>query len=223
MSAIRINGIRVGHQMFHLGQTLDMADFQPRESLYRTLAGEGINLPCLGVERTSLGRSVSCCVEQAPAVDPVPVCMVSVYPHGSKSQILGCLFSLLGRNSVDFFHMVSSNAMISFIIAQQDKARLLGLLEQAFDLPPTHTPYEPGFHEETAAFVKKRYQETRAYFRETKIKTYGLDLTEKLVLRGSTAPFSHWTRPEPPWSVLNQSSILPLPLATAPKGSPSTG
>jgi len=187
MSAIRINGIRVGHQMFHLRQYQDNPGSEQASLLYQTLAGKGINLPCLGVECNSYGHALSCCFEEDLPLnqgnrDPHPVCMVSVYPHGSKSEILGYLLSLFGRHSIHFFHMVSSTAMISFVIAQEDKAGVLALLEQTFDLPPTHTPYEPGFHEETAAFVKKRYQETRAYFQEQKIKTYGFSLESELEL-----------------------------------------
>ena len=187
MSAIRINGIRVGHEMFHLRQYLDPPDSEPASLLYQTLAGKGINLPCLGVECNSYGYTMSCCLEDNLSLnqgedDPRAVCMVSVYPHGSKTEILGYLLSLFARKEIYFYHMVSSNAMISFVIAQEDKAGLLALLEGTFDLPPTHTPYEPGFHEETAAFVKKRYQETRAYFQEKKIKTYGFDVEPELEL-----------------------------------------
>ncbi len=187
MSAIRINGIRVGHQMFHLRQYPDLPDSESVSLLYQALAGKGINLPCLGVEHNRYGHALSCCLEESLPLnsggdDPRPVCMVSVYPHGAKTEILGYLLSLLGSKGIHFFLMVSSNAMISFVIAQEDKAGVLALLEHTFDLPPTHTPYEPGFHEETAAFVKKRYQETRAYFQEQKIKTYGFALETGLEL-----------------------------------------
>lgn len=188
MNAIRINGIRVGHQMFHLRQYPETLEFEPASLLYQVLAGKGINLPCLGVEHNTLGHALSCCFEEGFSLndnDPVPVCMVSVYPHGSQPEILGALFSLFGKHEIPFFHMVSSTAMISFVIAQNDKKRVLAILEKNFDLPPTHTPYEPGFHEETAAFVKKRYQETRAYFREKKIKTYGFSLEQGLILTGN--------------------------------------
>ncbi len=118
-----------------------------------------------------------------------PVCMVSVYPHGSKSATLGYLLALFGKQNILFLHMISSNAMISFVIEQRDKDRVLTMLEKTFDLPPTHTPYEPSFHEETAEFVKKRYQETKAYFREKKIKTYGFSLESDLTLLGLSCSF----------------------------------
>lgn len=136
------------------------------------------------MERASLGPSISCCFEgEIPLDIPVQqVCMISVYPHNSSPGTLGVLLALFGRARIPFTHMVSSNAMVSFVIEKKNRASALTLLEQAFDLPETHTPYEPGFHEETAAFVKKRYQETRAFFREEKIKTYGFKLDSGLEL-----------------------------------------
>ena len=183
MSAIRINGIRVGHQMFHLCQRWTSKDSET-PPVYRTLAEQGINLPCLGLVRNESGQ-VSCCLEQRWGDwDTCPACIVSVYPHGYKIAILGRLLSLFAHEGILFFHMASSTAMISFVVAQTDKERALAALEKTFNLPSTHTPYEPGFQEETRAFVKQRYKETRAYFREEKIKTYGLDLETDLNLTG---------------------------------------
>lgn len=180
MSAIRINGIRVGHQMFHLSQYPE--GIKPGDLLCHTLARGKINLPCIGLERTDFGHTLSCCLEgETPPGHPDrPACMVSVYPHGSKSATLGFLLALFGRHGIRFLHMVSSNAMISFVVDQTDKQTVLTMLERTFDLPPTHTPYEPAFHEETADFVKKRYQETKAYFQEKRIKTYGFSLESGL-------------------------------------------
>lgn len=186
MSAIKINGIRVGHQMYHLRQYPENKDSQQTAVLYQSLAKDEINLPCLGLERTALGYTVSCCLEGEVPEGQVsrPVCMISVYPHGSKLATLGFLLSLFGQHKIQFLYMVSSNAMVTFVVDQEDKAAVLSMLETTFDLPPTHTPYEPGFHEETAAFVKKRYQETRAYFQEERIKTYGFALEKELPMTG---------------------------------------
>lgn len=185
MNAIRINGIRVGHQMFHLRQFLAGADAS--EPMFKTLAREKVNLPCLSLARTDAGTALSCCYEgelprDAGLPGPAAAAMISVYPHGSKSETLGYLIRLFGSEGIDFFFMVSSNAMISFMVDGADQKKVLSLLEKTFDLPPTHTPYEPGFHEETAAFVKKRYQETKAYFQEKRIKTYGFALETGLSL-----------------------------------------
>ena len=182
MSAIRINGIRVGHQMFHLRQYPEKA--APDDLLTHSLARDKYNLPCIGLERSDFGHALSCCLEgELPSGHPVqPVCMISVYPHGSKSETLGYLLALFGRHGIPFSHMVSSNAMISFVVAQEEKPNVLTMLEQTFDLPPTHTPYEPSFKEETEEFVKKRYQETKAYFQEKRIKTYGFSLASGLDL-----------------------------------------
>jgi hypothetical protein len=177
--------------MFHLRQYPDPPGSGTTPLLFAPLARDKINLPCLGLEDCGFGLSVSCCLEgELPQGFPEqPVCMISVYPHGSKSATLGYLLALFGKSNIRFLHMVSSNAMISFVIKQGDKDRVLAMLEDTFDLPPTHTPYEPSFHEETAAFVKKRYQETRAYFREKKIKTYGFSLEPDLTLLGLSSAF----------------------------------
>jgi len=188
MNAIRINGIRVGHQMYHLRPHPGLPDAAQDSPLYLTLTRAKMNMPCLGLERSSPETTFSCCIE-APLMPEKgglcpsqPATMVSVYPHGCKTATLGRLLSLFGEKTLPFFHMVSSNAMITFVLAETDRAKALCTLESAFDLPPTHTPYEPGFHEETAAFVKRRYQETRAYFQEQRIKTYGFSLESGLVL-----------------------------------------
>ncbi len=152
--------------------------------LTHSLARNKLNLPCIGLEHTDFGHALSCCLEgEVPSGHPEQaVCMISVYPHGSKSATLGYLLALFGRHGIPFLYMVSSNAMISFVVNQAEKARVLTMLEQTFDLPPTHTPYEPSFQEETVEFVKKRYQETRAYFQEKRIKTYGFSLASGLEL-----------------------------------------
>ncbi|MDD9305094.1 MAG: hypothetical protein HUK40_23245 [Desulfobacter sp.] len=190
MTVIRINGIRVGHQMFHLRQGPESEN--DNSLIYQTLAREKINLPCMGTETAVFGTSVSCCIEGEVPRDLAiqPVCMISVYPHRSKIRTLGYLLDLFAGHDLKFFHMVSSNAMVSFVIDQADKLAVLAMLEQAFDLPPTHTPYEPNFHEQTAAFVKKRYQETRAFFQEEKIKTYGFSLIPGLCLKRIFCPWN---------------------------------
>lgn len=171
--------------MAHLRQYPGSRDTSS-ELLYQALARDKINLPCIGIEAGPLGHALSCCLE-----GPVPgdragelVSMVSVYPHGSKSATLGYLLALFADQAIPFSCMVSSNAMISFIIGRDDRAGCLAMLEKTFDLPPTHTPYEPSFQEETAEFVKKRYQETKAYFQEKRIKTYGFSLEADLALTG---------------------------------------
>lgn len=192
MNAIRINGIRVGHQMYYLRQYPGPPDAGPDPALFPTLARAGINLPCLGLENDLLGSTRACCFEGELPPDSGlgharSAAIISVYPHGSKTETLGFILSLFGKESIPFFNMVSSNAMISFMVDEADRSGVLSALESTFDLPPTHTPYEPGFQEETAAFVKKRYHETRAYFQEKRIKTYGFSLETGLTLTALAA------------------------------------
>ena len=200
MNAIRINGIRVGHQMYHLRQHPNHPDVAPDFPLYLTLTGAKVNMPCLGLERSGSVLTLSCCIEEALPPEtgrgsPLqPAAMVSVYPHGCQTATLGFLVSLFGEKAIPFFHMVSSNAMITMVMDEAYRSMALATLESTFDLPPTHTPYEPGFHEETAAFVKRRYQETRAYFQERRIKTYGLSLKSGLMLTALEVPKDQFSR-----------------------------
>lgn len=110
------------------------------------------------------------------------VCTISVYPHHSSLNTLGFLIQLLAQKKIMFQHMVSSNSMISFVIEMSDQKRVLNLLEKEFDLPPTHTPFQQDYHDQTCEFVKNRYNETRATYIEQKIKTYGIGLTPCLDL-----------------------------------------
>jgi hypothetical protein len=186
MSAIRINGIRVGHQVYHLRQHPARLGAASDPPLYRTLTGAKMNMPCLGLEGFWSKTRFSCCIEGPLPPElghPLrPAAMVSVFPHGCEPATLGCVLSLFGEKKIPFFYMASSNAMISFVMADAHLEKALAVLESSFDLPPTHTPYAPGFHEETAAFVQRRYQETRAYYHEQRVKTYGFCLETGLTL-----------------------------------------
>lgn len=197
LSQIRINGIRLNSGLIHLSQLPVAGDTESGIPLYQSLAREGINVSCLGLRTDVLGTSVFCCHENAPIKPDVKpgvqsgqnypdppeksfpdassnVCTISVYPHNSSMNTLGVLIELFGKNQIGFQQMTSSNAMITFVVDRAYQKNLLELLEEKFDLPPTHTPFQQDFNDETAAFVKKRYPETRATYVEEKIKTYGI-------------------------------------------------
>jgi aspartokinase len=196
LSQIRINGIRLGSDLNRLLQSSVIGGEKPKPPLYRTLAKEGINISCLGLVSDSSKTALFCCHDlppdqlqsesqcqsqsqcqssgQNPDFDS-NVCTVSVYPHNASLNTLGFLIGLFGKKGVSF-QLVSSNAMISFVIDRSDRERVLECLEQEFDLPPTHTPFQQNFNDETIAFVKKRYPETRATYVEEKIKTYGIKM-----------------------------------------------
>lgn len=196
ISQIRINGIRLNSGLIQVLQPSAIGDKESGTPLYQRLALGRINISCLGLRTDASGTSVFCCHDLKSGVksgansdsnhpdqpeNPVGeftsnfhVLTVSVYPHNSSMNTLGFLIELFGKNQIAFQQMVSSNAMITFVIDGVYQKKLLELLEQKFDLPPTHTPFQQDFNDETAAFVKKRYPETRATYVEEKIKTYGI-------------------------------------------------
>jgi hypothetical protein len=194
LSQIRINGIRLGSRLNQVIQTSVNGEITPVTPLYKRLAIDQTNILCLGLRTDASGTSVFCCHDlqsdlpsdikkkivqpDSKEVSPIivsDVCTVSVYPHNASLNTLGSLINLFGKNGVSFQQMVSSHAMISFIIDRSDQERVLRFLEQEFDLPPTPIPFEQ-FENENAEFVKKRYPETRATYVEQKIKTYGIKL-----------------------------------------------
>ena len=199
LSQIRINGIRLGSRLNQVFQTSVKGEVITPSSLYQILAQDKTNIVCLGFRTDEVGTSVFCCHDVASNVLPdVPsdltsgggkesssiivsnVCQVSVYPHNGSLNTLGFLMGLFGKHGISFQQMVSSNAMISFIIDRSDQEKVLAFLEQEFDLPPTHTPFQQDYTHETTEFVKHRYPETRATYVEEKIKTYGTKLTAGL-------------------------------------------
>lgn len=195
LSQIRINGIRLGSRLNQLFQTSVHGEGPPLSPLYQLLAHEKTNIVCLGLRTKASGTSIFCCHDlpsdlpfdsksdgnkESSSIIVSNVCQVSVYPHNGSLTTLGFLMGLFGKHGVSFQQMVSSHAMISFIIDRSDQEKVLAFLEQEFDLPPTHTPFQQDFTHETAEFVKKRYSETRATYVEEKIKTYGIQLTPGL-------------------------------------------
>ncbi|MBU0970564.1 MAG: hypothetical protein KKC20_07945 [Proteobacteria bacterium] len=189
VSQIKINGIRLSSGLVQAFQLTDTRDASPSIPLYQMLARERTNISCLGLRTDGFTTCVFCCHDpksQGPPEDPdrdatriLDVCTVSVYPHHSSLNTLGFLIGLFGEKKLVFRQMVSSNAMISFVI-KADQKEVLAVLEQAFELPCTHTPFQQNFSDETAAFVKKRYPETRATYVEEKIKTYGFQMESGL-------------------------------------------
>ncbi|MCP3944612.1 MAG: hypothetical protein GY710_24475 [Desulfobacteraceae bacterium] len=193
---IRINGIRLNSGLI---QDLEFPVVEKTGkclTLYQDFAKARINICCLGLLTDTLGSYLFCChdIESVRKSDlkglPSPgtrnldlssnVSIVSVYPHHCRLNTLGFLIGLFGKNQIAFQQMVSSNAMISFVINEVDQERVLALLALAFDLPSTHTPFQQNFAGETAAFVKKRYPETSATYVEKKIKTYGIQMDSNL-------------------------------------------
>jgi hypothetical protein len=183
MKQIPINGIRLGPGMIRVGQRLVRG--QLTEPMYQSLSLQGINMVCAGLHGLNHWIDFSGCLEnkhretasrlQKGCFDPHPVCLVSIYPHRGCLQVPAVLIQILDRNDIPFFHLVSSHAVICVVIGTGDQDRLIDLLEAAFDLPPTHTPYLQEIDQDISQFLKK-YPETRATYEEEKIKTYGIQV-----------------------------------------------
>ena len=183
LSQIRINGIRLGSRLNQVFQTSVKGEDHTLSSLYQILAQDKTNIVCLGFRTDEVGTSVFCCHDvptdvssdlksgggkESSSILVSNVCQVSVYPHNGSLNTLGFLMGLFGKHGISFQQMVSSNAMISFVIDRSDQEKVLAFLEQEFDLPPTHTPFQQDYTHETAEFVKHRYPETRATYVEEK-------------------------------------------------------
>jgi len=196
---IRINGIRLGSGLNQILQTSVGGDAVLRPQLYHTLAENKTNIICLGLWIDAAGTSGFCCHDNSDVKPDIKysgqpnaqsinldhisnVSMVSVYPHHASLNTLGFLIQLFGENKIMFQQMISSNAMLSFVIKGSDQEKVVAFLEHKFDLPPTHTPFQQNFNDETSAFVKKRYPETSATYVEEKIKTYGIQMNANLLM-----------------------------------------
>ncbi len=184
MKQIPINGIRLGPGMIRVGQQR-LARGQVTVPMVQSLSLQRINMVCAGLHCLNQRIDFSGCLEtkhwdiaarlQAGSFDPHPVCLVSIYPHRGCLQVPSVLIQILGRNDIPFFHLVSSHAVICVVIGTGDQDRVIDLLEAAFDLPPSHTPYLQEIDQDLSQFLKK-YPETRATYEEEKIKTYGIQV-----------------------------------------------
>jgi hypothetical protein len=189
MKQISINGIRLGKKMVRVVQA--PASGQAAVPVYETLSRHRINMVCAGLHHCGTTFLFSCCLEakhkdhaaqiQGCSADLTGVCMVSIYPHNGNIQVPGVLIQLLGRAGVRFFHLVTSHAVVCVVIKTQDQDAVISLLESAFDLPPSHTPYCQEIDEDITRFLQK-YPETRAFYVEEKIKTYGIQVRAGLDL-----------------------------------------
>ena len=189
MKPISINGIRLGRKMVHAGQYAIPG--KKTDPLYQILSAHRINMVCAGLHCMDTTQVFSCCLEAKHrktaghilgySPDLPDVCIISIYPHHGNHQIPGTLLRMLGHAGIRFVHLVSSHAMVCVVVETQDQDRVISLLESAFDLPPSHTPYYQEIEEDISRFLQK-YPETRAFYVEEKIKTYGIGLFPGLVL-----------------------------------------
>lgn len=187
---IKINGIRLNRNYIQVIQ--EDIDRQDQAPLYQTLEANRINmvfmtLNTMGERSFISGTIVSKNFWQMVHQDGYRenhrnVSTISIYPHHYNLRLLGYLLSLLGRHKLSFRHMASSNAMLTFVVDQENCEGFLEMLSASFDLPESHVPFEQDENDELTQFLKKKYPETRATYVEEKIKTYGIALVPDLNL-----------------------------------------
>ncbi len=190
MDQIKINGIRLNKNYIQLTQ--ENIDRQDQVPLHQTMESNRINmvfmtLNTMGERSFISGTIASKNFRQLAHQDGYReyhryVSTISIYPHNYRLRLLGYLLSLLGSNKLSFRHMASSNAMLTFVVDQENCKGFLEMLSTSFDLPESHVPFEQDENEELTQFLKKKYPETRATYVEEKIKTYGITLVPDLNL-----------------------------------------
>lgn len=192
MDQIKINGIRLNKNYLQVTQEAFDSQDKSVELLYQAMESNSINmvfmaLNTMGDRSFVSGAIASKYFKQMLNQDGdwsyhKDVCTLSIYPHHYRFQLLGRLLSLLGRQKLSFRHMVSSNAMLTFVVDQQNCNAFIDMFLSNFDLPDSHVPFEQEENDELTQFLKKKYPETRATYVEEKIKTYGMTLVTGLTL-----------------------------------------
>jgi len=204
MEQLRINGIRLNKNYIQVTQEKFDRQDQSFVPLYQTLESNRINmvfmtLNTMGSRSFVSGSIASKYFGQVPHRDGhwdyhQNVSTISIYPHHYRLQLLGFILSLLGRLKLSFWHMVSSNAMLTFVVDQQNCDAFIDMFSANFDLPPSHVPFEQEENHELTQFLKKKYPETRASYVEKKIKTYGISLVSDLTLHSYNFSFDQITK-----------------------------
>lgn len=189
---VKINGIRLTKKYSQLIQkNLDLQN-QTDSALYQILESNRINmvfmvLNTLGdrafVSGTIASRHFGQMIHQDGCWDDhQTVNTISIYPHHNSLQLLGFLFQMIGKQALPFIHMVSSNAMLTFVVEEKISETFIRMLCDNFVLPESHVPFEQEENDELTQFLKKKYPETRATYVEEKIKTYGITIVPDLTL-----------------------------------------
>ncbi len=188
MAAISLNGIRLSREMVLACQVSSPG----QTPLHQILADHRINMVNAGGHLLHHDLTFFCCLEpevrtQKPLRNLLsdlifPVCLVSLYPHREDARVPDLMLRLLADAGLTFYHLVSSNAVVSLVLPVGDVKTFIGRLEQAVDLPDTHTPYVQEVAMDISPILRK-YPETRSTYVEERIKTYGLELMEDLGMR----------------------------------------
>ena len=200
MDPIKINGIRLNKNYVQVTQAYIDGQDQSCVPLYQVLASNKINMVSMtlgAIDNSKAfvsGTIASKHFRQVSSQDESweyhrDVCTISIYPHRCRLQPLGFFLYLLGSQKISFQNLISSNAMLTFVVDQTDCDTVIDILSNNFDLPPSHVPFEQEENVEQTEFLKRRYPETRATYMEKRIKTYGITLVPDLNLCSSLLSF----------------------------------
>ncbi|MCG8341287.1 MAG: ACT domain-containing protein [Chlorobiales bacterium] len=177
MRKIPINGIRLSREMAWAGSRYPRERDPGTVPVHRFLAEQRINMTCCGIQHSADTVQVSACIDleheqmlQGPGVETARVCALSVYPHRSDIRVPVMVAGLLHQEGIPVYHLVSSHAVVSVLVASEDEAAVIALLEAAFELPDSHTPFRQEVDTDMTQFLRK-YPETRASYVEERIKT----------------------------------------------------
>jgi len=200
MEHMKINGIRLNKNYIQVTQKGIKKQGKSCVPLYQTLESNRINMVFMVLSTMDNTPFVSGSIaskhfeqiaRQGEYRDHLQkVCTISIYPHHYKLQLLGFVLSLIGKGKLPFLHLVSSNAMLTFVIDQKNCDAFIDTLSANFNLPCSHVPFEQEENEELTQFLKKKYPETRATYVEKKIKTYGITLLADLILGSYSFSFN---------------------------------
>ncbi|MBT4876529.1 MAG: hypothetical protein HON48_15135 [Desulfobacula sp.] len=201
MEPVKINGIRLNKNYIQVIQKdIDRQD-QSSVSLYQVMESNRINMVFMTLNTMGSKSFVSGTIGLKNFGQTIHrnesweydrrVCTLSIFPHHHSLQLLGFLLLHLGGLRLSFRHMVSSNAMLTFVVDQENCDAFTDMFSANFDLPQSHFPFEQKENDELTQFLKKKYPETRASYVEKKIKTYGITLVPDLNLGSYRFSFDH--------------------------------
>ncbi len=116
-----------------------------------------------------------------------PTCIISLYPHDKRADIIGGFIRALGRARVMVLSLASSPSAISAVLSEQAKSRAMDRLFSIFQFPGYATPEEfYAMQRPPEALVR----EVVAAYQEKVIKIYQLIRLSNLDLWSFSIPSS---------------------------------
>ena len=189
---MKINSIRLNNNFIQVTQNNFDKQVHSSDLLYQNLESNSINMVFMTLNSIGTSSFVSATIaskyfaqmsEQAKNwTCHKNISTISIFPHHYRLDLLGFLLFTLGKHKLQFQYMISSNAMLTFVVDKLNCDVFMEMLSSNFKLPESHVPFEQAENKELTHFLKKQYPDTRATYVEKKIKTYGITLTLDLNL-----------------------------------------